>query len=80
MNGTIKTATSKGFGFIETDMKIDFFFHHTALVGNDWKGLLKRIVNKDTINVTFDNDPTGPQGPRAINVCIVNDDSILPVG
>ena len=72
MIGKIKTCNSKGFGFIETDKNIDFYFHHTEFKG-DWKILLKRYVSDETITVEFDNDPMGPSGPRAKNVRMVPD-------
>lgn len=67
MEGRIKRVLSKGYGFIETDAGIDFYFHHTAYKGN-YKDLLKRFVSDEIIIVSFDNDPTGPDGPRAVNV------------
>lgn len=69
MLGRIKTCNSQGFGFIETDKKIDFYFHHTEYKG-DWKILLKKYVSDESIIVEFDNDPNGPSGPRAKNVRI----------
>ena len=62
MNGTIKTLTDKGFGFItvEGDDK-DIFFHSSALEG----------VEYDELNVgdsvTFETEDSD-KGPRAINV------------
>ena len=69
MEGKVKLANSQGFGFIETDMGIDFFFHHTKFQGN-WKELLGCMVKGKVVNVTFDVDDTAVE-PRAINVCEV---------
>lgn len=71
MEGKLKKCTSKGFGFIESN-DVDFFFHHTAYKG-DWKELLQKFVSlgmDQSISLEFDNDPTAPSGPRAINVRI----------
>lgn len=65
--GRVKNVNSKGFGFIETDKQIDFFFHFTQYK-DDWKKLLKMFVCGDEILVEFDNDPDAPEGPRALNV------------
>jgi cold shock CspA family protein len=70
MQGKIKACNSKGYGFIETDKNIDFYFHYTEFKG-DWKILLKKYVSNEVINVEFDNDPNAPSGPRATNVRIV---------
>lgn len=67
MFGTLKNANSRGFGFISTKAGIDFFFHHSAYTG-DWKDLLRRHVSEETIELEFENDPTGSDGPRAIKV------------
>lgn len=73
--GKIKMIASRGFGFIETKEKIDFFFHHSAFNG-DWKELVAQYVNNKNsgIPVTFDNDETAKSGPRAINVRLVKND------
>lgn len=61
MNGTIKTLTEKGFGFISVDGQKDIFFHTSALVG----------VSFDQLSVgqavSFDTEDS-PKGPRAVNV------------
>lgn len=67
MEGTIKTANSRGFGFIATKQGIDFFFHHSEYKGS-WKGLLKSVVSGEEVAVSFDNDPAAPDGPRALSI------------
>ena len=69
--GRIKNINSRGFGFIETENQIDFFFHHTSYKG-DWKHLLQKYVSNKIIIVHFQNDPDAPHGPRAIEVEIEN--------
>jgi hypothetical protein len=73
MEGRIKTANSRGFGFIESTENIDFYFHHTEFKTRDgkaanWKEMLVRYVRKDIICVEFENDPTAKEAPRALNV------------
>lgn len=68
MEGRVKRVLSKGFGFIETDSGIDFFFHHTAVVDCDFRQLLLKQVNSEIVIVEFDNDPSAKDAPRAINV------------
>jgi CspA family cold shock protein len=62
MNGTIKTKTDRGFGFItrEGESK-DLFFHSKDLVGITFDALQVGDV------VTFDV-VDGPKGPSAKNV------------
>lgn len=67
MTGRITKVVSKGFGFIESDKEIDFFFHHSEYKG-DFKVLLRKYVSEEILIVEFDNDPGAPQGPRALNV------------
>ena len=61
MNGTIKTLTEKGFGFITVEGQKDIFFHTSALVG----------VTFDQLSVgqavSFEVEDS-PKGPRAVNV------------
>lgn len=62
MNGTVKTKTDRGFGFISRDGEVkDLFFHSKDLSG----------VTFDEIqvgdNVTFEV-VDGPKGPSAKNV------------
>lgn len=62
MNGTVKTKTDKGFGFISREGEVkDIFFH-----SNDLKGVtFDEIQVGDT--VTFEV-VDGPKGPSAKNV------------
>lgn len=69
MEGRIKHVNSQGYGFISTEMRIDFYFHHTQYHG-DWKQLLQKQVSGKMVVVEFDNDSEAPQGPRALNVRI----------
>lgn len=59
--GTIKTITSKGFGFIDDGSGKDMFFHSTALEGVQFDDLYEGQ------RVSF-NVGQGPKGPRAENV------------
>jgi CspA family cold shock protein len=61
MNGTIKTLTGKGFGFIEGADGKEYFFHQSACVGMRFDSL------REGQAVTFDVGQ-GPKGPRAENV------------
>jgi len=61
--GTIKTLTNKGFGFIDTE-KGDLFFHQSALEGIDYEQL------REGQQVEF-VEGRGPKGPRAESVKIV---------
>ena len=61
--GTIKTLTSKGFGFIDTE-KGDLFFHHTAVEGATYEEL------QEGQRVEF-VEGSGPKGPRAESVKVV---------
>ncbi len=70
MTGRIKKPNSRGYGFIETDEGIDFFFHHTAYQG-DWKKILSYYLAEGSLIVEFDNDPTTASGPKAKNVRLV---------
>ncbi len=62
MEGTIKTLTDKGFGFItvEGDEK-DLFFHSNELRGVSYNEL------KEGDKVSFDKADS-PKGPNAVNV------------
>jgi len=65
MNGTIKTKTDKGFGFISREGEIkDLFFHSTDLSGVTFDEL------KEGAAVTFDIEES-EKGPRAKNVKLV---------
>ncbi|MEY4744705.1 MAG: hypothetical protein RL272_650 [Candidatus Parcubacteria bacterium] len=62
MNGTIKTMTDKGFGFITPEGgDKDVFFHQSALVDVQYNDL------KVGDAVTFETEDS-PKGPRAANV------------
>ena len=62
MNGTIKTKTDRGFGFISRDGETkDLFFHSNDLVGVTFDELQVGAA------VTFDIEE-GPKGPAAKNV------------
>lgn len=61
--GTIKTVTDKGFGFIDTG-KGDIFFHSSNLNGIAFEQLSKGQ------RVSF-TEGKGPKGPRAENVTLV---------
>ena len=59
--GTIKTLTTKGFGFIAGPGGEEYFFHQSACVGMRFDSL------REGQAVTFDVGQ-GPKGPRAENV------------
>jgi CspA family cold shock protein len=61
MSGTIKTLTSKGFGFIAGEGGTEYFFHQSACAGVPFDSL------REGQAVTFDVGQ-GPKGPRAENV------------
>lgn len=62
MQGTIKSLTDKGFGFISQEgQDKDLFFHQTSLVGV----LFDELKVGDT--VTFETEQSD-KGPRATNV------------
>ncbi len=62
MNGTIKTLTDKGYGFIARDGEVkDLFFHSKELNGV----MFDELKVGDT--VTFEVSD-GPKGPAATNV------------
>jgi len=62
MNGTIKTLTGKGFGFISREGEVkDLFFHSKELQGVTYDEL------KVGDNVTFEVTET-EKGPAAVNV------------
>ena len=65
MEGTIKTLTGKGFGFIAREGEAkDLFFHSNDLNGVSFTDL------KAGDKVTFDVEE-GPKGPAAKNVTLV---------
>jgi CspA family cold shock protein len=62
MNGTIKTLTDRGFGFITVEgQEKDLFFHSKALVGVQFNEL------REGDAVTFDSEMS-PKGMNAVNV------------
>ena len=64
MNGTIKTKTDRGFGFISRDGETkDLFFHSNDLVGVTFDELQVGAA------VTFDVEE-GQKGPAAKNVTL----------
>ena len=67
IEGRVKRVLSKGYGFIETDKGIDYFFHRTAYDG-DFKTLLLHHSRGEIVIVEFEDDPTSDKAPRAVNV------------
>ena len=61
MSGTIKTLTTKGFGFIAGPDGQEYFFHQSACGGVSFDSL------RENQAVTFEIGQ-GPKGPRAENV------------
>lgn len=62
MNGTIKTLTDRGFGFITVEgQDKDLFFHSNALVGVQFNELHEGDA------VTFESEQS-PKGMNAVNV------------
>ena len=62
--GTIKKLTDKGFGFIEGEQG-DIFFHHSSVEGMRYDDL------REGLQVEY-QEGTGPKGPRAENVKVLN--------
>jgi cold shock CspA family protein len=74
MNGRVKAIKSKGFGFISTEIGIEFFFHqHACKDDATWRDLLKRFALGERPKVKFDQDKDSNRGPRAINVTCTED-------
>lgn len=67
MIGQIKSVKSKGFGYIATQIGIDFFFHKSTYKG-DFNILLRDYALGQRPKVIFDMDETSDRGPRALNV------------
>ncbi|MEA2092827.1 MAG: cold shock domain-containing protein [Patescibacteria group bacterium] len=61
MEGTIKTLTERGFGFIEREGEDDIFFHSNDLVDTQFDDL--KVGDKVSFEVTQSN-----KGPKASNV------------
>jgi cold shock protein len=59
--GTIKTKTDKGFGFINTESGKDMFFHSSNVEGSGYEAL------REGQKVSY-TEGRGPKGPRAENV------------
>ena len=67
-NGSIKTITERGFGFIRPENgREDVFFHRSALVGVEFD----QLRQGDRVTFTAENDPRG-KGMRASDVHLVN--------
>ena len=65
MNGTIKTLTDRGFGFISREgEEKDLFFHSKELNGVTYDEL--KVGDEVTFDIT-----DGPKGPAATNVSLV---------
>lgn len=65
MQGTVKTKTDRGYGFISRDGETkDLFFHSKDLVGVTFDAL------QVGAQVTFEVEE-GPKGPSAKNVRVV---------
>ena len=62
--GTIKTLTQRGFGFIDTGTDKDLFFHNSNLEGVSFEEL------QQGQRVSF-TEGRGEKGPRAENVQLV---------
>lgn len=67
-NGTIKTVTDRGFGFIQPENgREDVFFHRSALVGVTFE----QLRQGDHVTFNAENDPRG-KGMRASDVQLAN--------
>ena len=68
-DGTIKTISDRGFGFIQpVSGRDDVFFHRTALVDVTFE----QMREGDRVTYTAEPDPRG-KGPRASGVRLVAD-------
>ena len=66
-NGSIKTISERGFGFIRPENgHEDVFFHRSALVDVSFE----QLRQDDRVTFTAENDPRG-KGPRAADVRLV---------
>ncbi len=61
MEGTIKTITERGFGFIEREGDDDLFFHSNDLVDVNFDDL--KVGDKVSFEVATSN-----KGPKAVDV------------
>jgi len=62
MEGTIKTLTERGFGFISREGEVkDIFFHSKELKGCEYNDL--KVGDKVTFDIV-----NGEKGPAAVNV------------
>ena len=67
-NGSIKTITERGFGFILPENgHEDVFFHRSALVDVSFE----QLRQGDRVTFTAEHDPRG-KGPRAADVRLVS--------
>jgi CspA family cold shock protein len=64
MQGTIKTKTDKGFGFIKVADGADVFFHNSAC-----NGQFDSMNVGQTVQFDMEN---GEKGPKAANVVAVD--------
>ena len=63
--GTVKWFNKeKGFGFIKSEDKKDYFVHYSNIIGNGMKSL------EEEQKVTFEIESTD-KGPRAVKVKLV---------
>ena len=62
--GTIKTLTDKGFGFIKTGSEKDLFFHSSAVQGCSFDDL------QEGQQVSY-TEGRGQKGPCAENVTVI---------
>ncbi len=68
-DGTIKTLTDRGFGFIRPENgREDIFFHRSSLVGVD----MEQLRQGDRVTFNSETDPRG-KGPRASDVRLVTE-------
>lgn len=65
VQGTVKWFNEqKGFGFITTESKGDFFVHHTSIEGSGFKTL------PEGAEVQFEIEK-GDKGPKAVQVSVI---------
>lgn len=67
-NGIVKVFNDKkGYGFITTSDRVDYFVHYTNIISNDD---YKNLKIGDKVNFEIEE---GPRGTHAINVRKVDD-------